>query len=68
MMPDIMMCDDPACDLAARCYRHPASGTKAHPHYQSWWLKDESSPRGADCPNFWERTPRVAAAHDRSIP
>jgi hypothetical protein len=67
-MPDIMMCDDPICPLSKRCYRHSDSGTRADPYRQTYWLREDGSPRGDDCPNFWERTTLVAAAHDVSLP
>lgn len=67
-MPDIMMCDAANCPKAAQCYRHPASGTKAHEYRQTWWLRDADSPVGDDCDNFWQTSASVKLAHDGSLP
>lgn len=53
-MPDISMCNDKDCPMAAKCYRNPASGTKPSEFRQSWM----ASPRiGEECEYLWERVP-----------
>lgn len=63
-MPDIMMCDATNCEKAVTCYRNVASGTEPDPYMQTYWLRDESSPSGDICENYWKVTPAVKAAHD----
>lgn len=63
-MPDIMMCAAKNCSMSSQCYRHADSGTEPCEHRQCYWLRDDNSPSGPDCRNFWKRTPLVAAAHD----
>lgn len=54
-MPDIMMCEAPLCPLSRTCYRHADSGTRPSQHQQSYWMRDDSSPVGKDCHNYWRR-------------
>lgn len=35
-MPDISMCWNETCPIAATCYRSPASGTKPAEYRQAW--------------------------------
>lgn len=49
-MPDITMCASERCPRKERCYRSPASGTKAGV-YQSWFMIE---PDVDDCVMFWE--------------
>lgn len=58
-MPDISMCATAGCPLAARCYRHPASGTK--PSERQLWVQPKG---GRSCPMFCpvRETEKVDAA------
>ncbi len=53
-MPDIMMCSAEVCDRSKICRRHKDSGTVPDPLWQSWWIRDEQSPTGDACPNYWD--------------
>ena len=66
-MPDIMMCAAAECPKSSTCYRHADSGTKPCEFRQSFWWRQSDSPVGDDCPQYWGRTPLVAAAHDGSF-
>ena len=66
-MPDIMMCDARNCPKSATCYRSADSGTTANEYRQTFWLRDDNSPVGEDCKNYWKVTPAVKAAHDGSM-
>lgn len=63
-MADIMMCDALHCEKSKQCYRHKDSGTQANQYLQTYWLRDEQSPVGDDCDQFWKVTPLVKEAHD----
>lgn len=59
-MPDISMCDSETCEVRAKCYRNPASGTKPSEFRQSWFmgLREE----GEGCEYYWSVESRQA--HD----
>jgi hypothetical protein len=52
-MPDITMCNDKECPMAAKCYRNQFNGTKLSEFRQSWFA--ESPRKGDECDHFWER-------------
>ena len=51
-MPDITMCDSPACSLGGICYRNPRSGTAPSEYRQSWFLGVDKC-EGEDCRYYW---------------
>lgn len=56
-MPDIMMCEATGCHLSKQCRRHEGSGTIPDDRRQSYWMRDDESPVGDACGNYWERLP-----------
>jgi hypothetical protein len=52
-MPDIMMCMASGCPKSKLCRRHSDSGTRASEYMQAFWLREDDSPIGDACPNFW---------------
>ncbi|WP_158679929.1 hypothetical protein [Deinococcus sp. NW-56] len=58
-MPDMAMCEHPACPSRERCYRHAASGTRPGEHWQTY---ADFQPVGERCARFLRADPRPGPA------